>query len=271
MSSNRAQDLQVLATLDHYPAILRLFQDAVPGRILDVPSGHGAFAQELLKAGYSDIDCLDINADSFALKDPRVRFVQHDVANRLPYPDGHFDYVFSIEGIEHLESPWMFVKELCRVLKPGGRLFITTPNTFSVDARLKYLVAGYYPRFRPLMLDPEWLMNHPVDDAHIAPIYFWQLNYFLLVGGVRLKRVSTNALVRGKRWGTRMVERLIARIIRSSIRRRGFPDPGITSDEVLFGDCIIVEGLKGGASDPGYKSPYRRSRKPDKAGGGTRP
>src|SRR5437899_12609127 len=101
MSSDRGQDLQVLATLDHYPAILRLFQGAAPGRILDVPSGHGAFAQELLKAGYSDIDCLDINADSFALRDPRVRFVQHDVANRLPYPDGHFDYRFSIEGIEH--------------------------------------------------------------------------------------------------------------------------------------------------------------------------
>jgi hypothetical protein len=112
------------------------------------------------------------------------------------------------------------------------------------------------------MLDPEWLMNHPVDDAHIAPIYFWQLNYFLLVGGVRLQRVSTNALVRGRRWGTRLVERLVARIIRSSIRRRGFPDPGVTSDEVLFGDCIIVEGLKGGKGDPNYKSPYRRSGRP---------
>src|SRR5689334_25279451 len=92
MSSAPDQSLQVLATMDHYPAILRMLQGAAPGRILDVPSGQGAFAQELLKAGYSDIDCLDINADAFALKDSRVRFVQHDVANRLPYPDGHFDY-----------------------------------------------------------------------------------------------------------------------------------------------------------------------------------
>src|SRR5581483_6778597 len=122
---------------------------------------------------YGVIHCIDIDAESFALKDERVHFVRHDLAHPLPFPDAHFDYVFSIEGIEHLESPWTFARELCRVLKPGGRLFLTTPNTFSVDARLKYLVAGYYPRFRPLMQEPDKVMDQPVDDAHISPVYFW--------------------------------------------------------------------------------------------------
>lgn len=214
-----------------------------PGPVLDVPSGYGAFAAELRSRGWSEIHCLDlIAAERFLCKDAAYR--RHDLAEPLPFPDGYFDCVFGIEGIEHLQNPWLYVKELCRVLKPGGRVFITTPNTFSVDARLKYLVAGYYPRFKSLMLDPEWLMRHPVDDAHIAPIYFWQLNYFLLLGGVRIQRISTNALVHGRRLATRLVERLVARIIRVSVRRRGLPDPGITSDEVLYGDCIIVEGVK---------------------------
>ena len=238
------ENIPAIAVGDLYPAVLEFFRDAPPGRILDVPAGHGAFAQELLKRGYTDIDCVDINAEAFLLEDHRVRFRRHDVIESLPFPDGHFDYVFSIEGIEHFESPWTFTKELCRVLKPGGRLFLSTPNTFSVDARLKYLVSGYFPRFRPLMQAPHKVMVHPVDDAHISPIYFWQLNYFLMQGGVAIERVGTNALFYKPQWVKRVMENWIARIIRSNIRKRGFPDHGVTSEAVLFGDCIIIEGRK---------------------------
>jgi SAM-dependent methyltransferase len=241
---SEAEPIRALATEDHYPAVLRLFRGAPGGRILDVPAGHGAFAQELLALGCNDIDCLDINAEAFRLRDPRVRFRRHDVIDPLPFPDGHFDTVFSIEGIEHFDSPWTFVKELCRVLKPGGRLLVSTPNTFSVDARLKYLVSGYFPRFRPLMLEPHKVMVRPIDDAHISPIYFWQLNFFLMQGGVRIERVATNALVYKPQWVKRVFERWIANLIRSNIRRRGFPDHGVTSEEMLYGDCIIVEGRK---------------------------
>src|SRR6185295_18305937 len=141
---------RALAVGDLYPAVLRLMRETgvtVSGRVLDVPAGQGAFAAELLKLGFADIDCLDINERAFVLGDPRVRFTRHDVAEPLPFPDAHFDQVFSVEGIEHFDSPWTFVSELCRVLKPGGRLFVSTPNTFSVDARLKYLMSGYFPRF----------------------------------------------------------------------------------------------------------------------------
>lgn len=236
--------LRVLATDDHYPAVLDVFGRPPRGRILDVPAGHGAFALELLKLGYEDIDCLDINAEAFALADPRVRFRQYNAAHPLPFADASFDYVFSIEGIEHFDSPWVFIRELCRVLRPGGRIYISTPNTFSVDARLKYLMSGYFPRFRPLMLQPDKVLDQPVDDAHISPIYFWQLNYFLMTGGVRIERLAANALVRKPQWIRRVIENLVAGAIRNNIRRRGFPDHGVTSDAVLFGDCIIVEGRK---------------------------
>lgn len=246
MTSNPVQPeaIRALAAGDLYPAVLEFFKDAPHGRILDVPAGHGAFAQELLKRGYGDIDCLDIAEETFALRDPRVRFTRHDVIDPLPFPDAYFDYVFSIEGIEHFENPWSFAKELCRVLKPGGRLIISTPNTISVDARVKYLLAGYYPRFRPLMLDPDKVMVQPVDDAHISPIYYWQLNYFLRQSGVTIRRVGTNALVRKRQWIKRALENMLARIIRNNIRKRGFPDLGVSSDAVLFGDCLVIEGVK---------------------------
>lgn len=236
--------IKALAADDLYPAVLELLGDGPGGRALDIPAGQGAFASRLLERGYEDIDCLDINESAFALRDRRVRFTRHDAADPLPFPHGHFDVVFSIEGIEHFVSPWTFVLELCRVLKPGGRLYLSTPNTFSVDARLKYLVSGYFPRFRPLMQEPHKVMDQGVDDAHISPIYFWQLNYFLMTGGVSIERVGANPLPRKGRWATRAFEGLVASMIRANARKRGFPDPGVTSDAVLFGDCLVIEGRK---------------------------
>ena len=225
-----------------YPAVFRMLGNAPPGRILDVPSGYGAFAQCLLERGFDDIHCVDLDCDGFKLRD-RTAFVCQDIAQPLPFPDGHFDYIFSLEGLEHFATPWTFVNELCRVLKPGGRLFISTPNTFSVDARLKYLMSGYYPRFRDLMTNPAGLTASALH-AHVSPIYFWQLHFFLMRGGVRVHDIGTNTLVKRPQWTKRVFENFVAKLIRSNIRRRGLPNPGITSEAVLFGDCVIVEGRK---------------------------
>jgi 2-polyprenyl-3-methyl-5-hydroxy-6-metoxy-1,4-benzoquinol methylase len=46
----------------------------------------------------------------------------------LGHPDGAFDTVVSCETIEHVPSPQRAARELARVLKPGGHLFLTTPN-----------------------------------------------------------------------------------------------------------------------------------------------
>jgi 2-polyprenyl-3-methyl-5-hydroxy-6-metoxy-1,4-benzoquinol methylase len=46
----------------------------------------------------------------------------------IDYPANTFDTVFSCETIEHVLDPAKAVKELARVLRPGGKLFLTTPN-----------------------------------------------------------------------------------------------------------------------------------------------
>jgi SAM-dependent methyltransferase len=229
---------------NQYPAVLNLFGGSPKGRIIDVPAGHGAFAQELLKLGYDDIHCLDLHSEQFMLKDSRVRFIEHNVLNGLPYEDDFFDYAFSIEGLEHFDSPFTFVSELCRVVKPGGRLYLTTPNNMSVDARLKFLVSGYFPRFLGLMKEPHKVLAATEIHAHISPIYFWQLNYFLMRGGVRVRRVSTNTLIYKKQPHKRVIERMLAKLIQRNVKRRGFNDEGVTSEAMLFGDCIIIEAEK---------------------------
>jgi SAM-dependent methyltransferase len=53
----------------------------------------------------------------------------------LPYPDRHFDAVISMDVVEHIVDPLPWLREALRVLKPGGLLFLTTPNYASRSLR----------------------------------------------------------------------------------------------------------------------------------------
>ena len=48
--------------------------------------------------------------------------------DRFPFDDDHFDFVFSKSVIAHLWNPDNFIKEIRRILKPGGKIIITTPD-----------------------------------------------------------------------------------------------------------------------------------------------
>ena len=47
-------------------------------------------------------------------------------AHFLPFPDNSFGYVYSLAVFEHLHSPWIAAKEIWRVLKPKGKVFVLT-------------------------------------------------------------------------------------------------------------------------------------------------
>jgi SAM-dependent methyltransferase len=70
-------------------------------------------------------------------------FHQFDVeAERFPYGDASFDALLFCEIIEHLHTdPMKVMKEIKRVLKPGGVLVLTTPNVAKLQNRLR-LLAG---------------------------------------------------------------------------------------------------------------------------------
>ena len=54
----------------------------------------------------------------------------------LPYPSAHFDAVVSMDVVEHLVDPLPWLQDALRVLKPGGLLFLTTPNYASHSLRM---------------------------------------------------------------------------------------------------------------------------------------
>jgi SAM-dependent methyltransferase len=87
----------------------------------------------------------------------RTKTYEYDLFNieteEFPYPNGTFDVVLFCELIEHLAiNPVWALAEIHRVLKPDGRLIVTTPNAVSIE-RLEALVTGWRPhvdRYNPV-------------------------------------------------------------------------------------------------------------------------
>lgn len=201
-----------------YSDLINFFGNKPEGRILDVPAGKGGLSEEFLKRGFSDITCIDIDEDNFRLKG-RVNFLRHDINNPLPFTSETFDYVFSREGIEHLVAPMNFLNELCRALKKGGYLYLTTPNIMSVESRLRFLLTGYFSKFKGLMSDRNGLSKKGYQ-GHISPIYFWQLVYFLENNGLEIIRVTADTILSGK-ITKKPINKLFAALIKWNLKRRG--------------------------------------------------
>ena len=151
-------------------------------RVLDAPCGAGALAAVLRDRGY-DVYGADVEADAQALL--AERWQQADLNAPLPWPAETFDAVFSIEGIEHLENRFAFLREVRRVLKPGGTMVLTTPNIVMLRSRVRFFGSGFYHRdSRPL----NEAARHPLH--HIGLATFADLRYLLHTSGFRLVEVG---------------------------------------------------------------------------------
>jgi SAM-dependent methyltransferase len=91
------------------------------GRLLDV--GCGGRPHESLFLPYVDRYVgVDTPASTFSRVDVAA------VASHLPFPDETFDTVLCTEVLEHLSDPAVCLREMSRVLRPGGHLILTTPQ-----------------------------------------------------------------------------------------------------------------------------------------------
>lgn len=119
-------------------------------RVLDVGCGYGALSLSLSEGEGVDIvgmDVLGTRLESVRAKMAarnratiaRVRLVAAD-AHHLPFRDATFDAVVATEVLEHLDEPERLFREAHRVLRPGGRFLITTPNAKALPYRMLRLL-----------------------------------------------------------------------------------------------------------------------------------
>jgi len=102
--------------------------------VLEVACGRGGFVRELANSGARvtgcDFSSAALHATRSKLGANAAALVQGDAQN-LPFADNSFDVVVSCETIEHLPRVQDALAEMRRVARPGGKLFLTSPNYFN--------------------------------------------------------------------------------------------------------------------------------------------
>ena len=183
-----------------------------PGdRVLDIAGGTGdlamAFARKVGPGG--EVVHTDIN--EAMLRTGRDRLLDHGIvlptvvcdAERLPFPDAHFDVVSVAFGLRNMTHKDQALAEMNRVLKPGGKLLVLEFSTvaeplrkpydwysFKVLPRLGKLVAGDDASYRYLA---ESIRMHPDQETLKTMMQqggFGHVEYHNLTGGIAALHVA---------------------------------------------------------------------------------
>lgn len=97
------------------------------GRLLDVGCGNGDVLQTLSQLGWT-VEGTDVDSSSVAFARSRGLTVHHGDLSTLELKEASFDVVSMSHVIEHVHHPDQLVERARRLLKPGGKLVIVTPN-----------------------------------------------------------------------------------------------------------------------------------------------
>jgi SAM-dependent methyltransferase len=112
--------------------------------ILDVGCGVGINSSYIVNKG-NKVTGIDISSEAIKkYKDKGYNGIVMDIQKRLDFNKDEFDIVFCSEVIEHITNPQSLMSEFYRVLRPGGKLILTTPNSAFWVYRI-LAIAGYPP------------------------------------------------------------------------------------------------------------------------------
>jgi SAM-dependent methyltransferase len=138
--------------------------------VFDIGCGVGALTQRLHDEGYVAVGA-DIDARGYMAKAPHLLW--DSGADKLPVPERSVDAVCAIEILEHVENPLAVLRNVRRILKPGGVLIVSTPNISHPRSRLKFLMTGspsffgpeYYEGCGHRTLLTDWILKAHIEAS----------------------------------------------------------------------------------------------------------
>lgn len=169
----------------------QLLGTTLPSNLLEVGCGRGWQSLELARVGFQVVG-MDVSLDLLAdfrqslVLEPNLQancFPLAGSAYALPFPDASFDVIFCTEVLEHLAEPERAVREMARVLVPGGKIFITVPSVISekVLGTMHRRWREYNGHLRPL---PQrevrgWLINSGLETYAVRKLGFEWAGFWL--------------------------------------------------------------------------------------------
>ena len=146
------------------------YKEFKDGRVLEIGCGLGTMLMNWVKVG---ADCTGVDLNPTSIEQTTKRFDLHGLkgiisledANKLPFKDNEFDYVYSWGVLHHSPNLELSIKELFRVLKPGGGFGIMLYNRRSL---LQWYITDFVEGF--LHNESQWLtpleLNSRYGDGH---------------------------------------------------------------------------------------------------------
>lgn len=164
--------------------------------VVDVPAGTGITSKALRNAG-ANVIALDLFPEFFKTEGLSCQYCNLDGV--LPLNDECADVVICQEGIEHLPNQLNAFKEFARILKPGGKLIITTPNYSNLKAKLSYLLteSEYFNKIMPPNeVDDLWFADGKKEMyyGHLFLIGIQKLRTFGVLNGFKIKNIHPSRI-----------------------------------------------------------------------------
>ena len=219
--------------------VLEILRELSPNYLLDAPCGSGWLSEGL--GASCSIDGIDL----YAKPNSNYRVVKsYDLNGGIPSDLGEYDCIVSCEGLEHFGNPELFLRSAFNHLNISGTLLITTPNTWYPQAKLQYLLRGFFPSFPNLVGKIK-----PGEHMHIIPWTLPQLYLFLELTGFENIRVHYQPLSEPKH----LYERIFAlpqyfycwnKLRKSVLEKNKVYWQALLSKSSLFGRHLIVTAEK---------------------------